>query len=148
MTCEQPDHYEFDADHLLVRLDVTLQASVDAISPIVDRVISLAKESGCIEGKEFEVQTALQEALANAVIHGCQKDPSKVVQVTASCDRSRGILLIVRDPGPGFDIRSIPSPLVGERIFSSHGRGIFLINTLMDEVSYRKGGTEIRMLKK
>ena len=148
MMSEQPEHYEFDADDLMVRLDVTLPARIDAISPIVGQVIALAKESGCLEGKEFEVQIALQEALANAVVHGCQEDPSKVVQVTASCDALRGILIIVRDPGPGFDIHSISSPIAGERIFSSHGRGIFLINALMDEVLYREGGAEIHMRKK
>jgi len=54
----------------------------------------------------------------------------------------------VRDPGPGFDPRDIPSPTVGQNVFRSHGRGIYLINQLMDEVSFDKGGTEIRMLKR
>jgi serine/threonine-protein kinase RsbW len=62
-----------------------------------------------------------------------------------ACDHARGMLIIVRDPGPGFDPASIPSPVLGQNLFSTGGRGIYLINQLMDEVHYDKGGTEIHM---
>jgi serine/threonine-protein kinase RsbW len=58
------------------------------------------------------------------------------------------MLIVVRDPGPGFDPASIPSPVAGENIYSNHGRGIFLINQLMDEVRFRNNGKEIHMLKR
>jgi serine/threonine-protein kinase RsbW len=58
------------------------------------------------------------------------------------------MLLVVRDPGPGFDIASIQSPVMGDNIFSHGGRGIFLINQLMDEVRFLGRGTEIHMLKR
>jgi serine/threonine-protein kinase RsbW len=57
-------------------------------------------------------------------------------------------LIVVRDPGPGFRPDSLPNPVVGENLFSSHGRGIYMINQLMDEVSFRRGGTEIHMRKR
>ncbi len=52
---------------------------------------------------------------------------------------------MIRDPGPGFDPSAIPNPVVGQNLFSTHGRGVFLINQLVDEVHYEKGGTEIHM---
>jgi anti-sigma regulatory factor (Ser/Thr protein kinase) len=55
------------------------------------------------------------------------------------------MLIVIRDPGPGFDPKDIPSPIHGQNIFSTHGRGIFLINQLVDDVHYEKGGTEIHM---
>ena len=58
------------------------------------------------------------------------------------------MLIVVRDPGEGFDPASIPSPIEGERLYLSHGRGIFLINQLMDSVKFQRGGTEIHMRKK
>ena len=142
------DSCQFESDKLILRLDVTFAAEISAITPVVERILALADETSCIAGKEFEVRLALREALTNAVIHGARQDPSKMVQVTASCDQSRGILIVVRDPGQGFDPGSIPSPIEGERIFAAHGRGIFLINQLMDEVRFKRGGTEIHMLKK
>ncbi len=65
-----------------------------------------------------------------------------------ACDESAGMLIVVRDPGPGFDPAAIASPTVGQNIYRHHGRGIYLINQLMDEVSFEKGGTEIRMRKR
>jgi serine/threonine-protein kinase RsbW len=102
----------------------------------------------CVDGKEDAIELALQEALANAVVHGAKEDPSKIVECLVACDEQRGILIIVRDPGPGFDPNAIPSCTIGENLFSNHGRGIFLINQLMDEVKFAKNGTEIHMVKR
>jgi serine/threonine-protein kinase RsbW len=139
---------EFDSDDLIVRLDMQFPAAIEALAGVVQRVMDVIRGEGCAQDKEFEVELGLHEALVNAVVHGCRKDSSKSVQLIVCCDQSRGILMIVRDPGPGFDVHSVPSPVVGENVFSSGGRGIFLINRLMDEVQFRAGGTEIRMVKR
>lgn len=138
---------EFDRDDLLVRLDVTIPGDPAAVSPLVDRVIDLVESLECAAGKEFEIETGLREALANAIRYGCEHDASRMVQCAVACDQSRGVLIVVRDPGPGFDPASIASPVVADNILSHHGRGIYLINQLMDEVRFARGGTEIRMRK-
>ena len=139
---------EFDRDDMVVRFEVTIPGSVDAIPPVVEQVMGVVGEMGCADGSEFEIEVAVNEALANAVEHGCEHDPSKEVSVTVECDPKHGMLIIVRDPGPGFDPGAIPSPVQGENLFLSHGRGIFLINQLMDEVHFKEGGTEIWMHKR
>jgi len=138
---------EFDRDDLLVRLDVTIPGDPAAISPLVESVVTLVKSLECAAGKEFEIETGLREALANAIRYGCRHDPSRMVQCAVACDQNKGVLIVVRDPGRGFDPASIASPLVGDSLFSHHGRGIYLINQLMDEVAFARGGTEIRMRK-
>ena len=138
---------EFEADKLLVRFTATISADVNAIRPVVNGVMQIIKGMKCGAGKEFEVELALHEVLVNAVIHGCGNDPSKKVEFCVACDESRGLLIVVRDPGPGFDPASIPSPITGQNVFSEHGRGIFLVNQLMDEVHFERGGTEIHMRK-
>ncbi len=136
---------EFDPDKLIVRLDFTIPAQVRAITPLVERIVEMVKELSCARGKEFEVELSLHEALVNAVVHGSRSDPTKKVQVSVACDEARGILIVVRDSGPGFMPDQIPNPILGQNILSLHGRGIYLINQLMDEVAYERGGTEIRM---
>jgi serine/threonine-protein kinase RsbW len=64
-----------------------------------------------------------------------------------ACEDTKGMLIIVRDPGSGFDPLDIPDCTVGDNLYSNHGRGIFLINELMDEVQFHKNGTEIHMRK-
>ncbi|MGD8376681.1 MAG: ATP-binding protein [Acidobacteriota bacterium] len=144
---ENPERCEFSRADLVLELDLRLAAEVHAIDPVVDRVMGIVRQMRCAAGSEDAVDLALREALANAVLHGAGADPEKDVQVSVACDRTRGMLIIVRDPGAGFDPNAVPSPLVGERIYESHGRGIFLINQLMDEVTFRRGGTEIHMRK-
>jgi serine/threonine-protein kinase RsbW len=139
---------EFACDDLLVRFDLELPGVASAISPAVEQVLAIVGESGCAQGKEFEVETSLREALANAVRYGCEHNPGKRIQVSVACDMARGVLIVVRDPGAGFDPSQVPSPVDGECIFSNHGRGIYLINQLMDQVEFGRGGTEIRMIKR
>lgn len=142
-----PGH-DFDPDKLSLRVRVTLAADRASVDPVVQQVMSAIREVRCIDGKEDSIELALIEALANAVVHGAKEDPSKVIECLVACDEQRGVLIIVRDPGNGFDPEAIPTCTVGENVFSSHGRGIFLINQLMDEVKFHKNGTEIHMVKR
>ncbi len=146
---EHPDtpRCEFVAGELAVRLERRMAGDLRGIDPLVDDIMVVVNEAGCVAGAEFEIELSLREALANAIEHGCGGDASQFVQVLVECDPERGILVIVRDPGSGFDPRTVPSPVEGERLYSSGGRGIFLINALMDEVRHERGGTEIWMRK-
>lgn len=129
------------------QFEVTLPADVTAISPVVAWVMRLVGEFEFAAGKEFEIEMALREALANAILHGCKSDPAKKVDCTVTANREHGIQIVVRDPGNGFDPSAIPSPTEGSNLYSEHGRGILLINQLMDEVKLERNGTVIRMRK-
>jgi serine/threonine-protein kinase RsbW len=139
---------DFDPEKLILRVRGTLAATRASVDPVVEQVMEAVRETKCVNGKEDAVELALQEALANAVVHGAKEDPTKVIECLVACDEQRGVLIIVRDPGEGFDPGTIPICTVGENLYSNHGRGIFLINQLMDEVKFRKNGTEIHMVKR
>jgi len=140
--------FDFEANHLTLQLKVTLAADRNAVDAVVRGIMKTIREKDCAPGKEDVIELALAEALANAVVHGAGSDPSKVVECDVACDQNRSMLIVVRDPGKGFDPTSIPSPIVGENVYSSHGRGIYLINQLMDDVKFLKNGTEIHMVKR
>ena len=126
---------------------ITLKAAASEVSPVVDQVMQMLRETQCAApGSEMDVEISLREALANAIKHGADNDPTKVIECRVSCE-GPGILIVVRDPGKGFDPGAIPDPLHAENIYSNHGRGIFMINSLMDEVKFEKNGTEIHMRK-
>jgi serine/threonine-protein kinase RsbW len=140
--------YDFDPEKLSLRVRVTLAADRNAVDPVVAQVMEAVRQMKNLDGKEDAIELALIEALANAVVHGAKEDSSKVIECLVAYDEQRGILIIVRDPGTGFDPGTIPTCTVGENLFSNHGRGIFLINQLMDEVKFHKNGTEIHMVKR
>ncbi|MFC1629117.1 ATP-binding protein [Gemmatimonadota bacterium] len=136
---------EFKSKDLILRLDTTLVCDTGAIDSLIDEVMVAVTDTGCAAGKEFQVRLAMEEALINAIEHGCGGDPTKEIQCSVCCDEERGMLIVIRDPGPGFDPASIPSPVIGENLFKTRGRGIYLINELVDEVRFERGGTEIHM---
>lgn len=148
MAGESSNGCSFDPEKLALKLKVTLSADRDAIDPVVQGIMEVVRQTNCATGKEDAIELALSEALANAVVHGAKADPKKIIECDVACDETRGMLIIVRDPGPGFDPKSIPSPVIGENIYSNHGRGIFLINELMDQVEFKNNGKEIHMLKR
>lgn len=127
-------------------LTITLRAAESEVSPVVDQIMQMVQQANCAPGKELDVEIALREALANAIKHGANGDSRKIVECRVTCG-APGITIVVRDPGNGFDPNAVPDPLAGENIYSNHGRGIFLINRLMDEVKFEKNGTEIHMRK-
>ena len=146
---EQPrPSHTFDADKLDLKLSVTLLADRDAVDPVVRSIMEVVREMNRAPGREDNIELALTEALANAVVHGAKNDPSKIIECDVACDEERGILIVVRDPGTGFDPSKIANPCEGQNIYANHGRGIYLINELMDEVQFHKNGTEIHMLKR
>jgi serine/threonine-protein kinase RsbW len=149
MTAKDPTPWlDFETDDLILQLRITLRAEQKAVDDVVQRVMKAIREADCADGKEDAIELALAEALSNAVVHGAKSDPSKLIECDVACDRKHSLLVIVRDPGNGFDPSKIPNPCVGENLFSSHGRGVYLINQLMDDVRFHKNGTEIHMIKR
>lgn len=130
-----------------VCLDEDIPGDVNAIGPVVQRVTDLLIERGVARGHEMEIALALQEALANAIRYGAKNDPGKTVHLTLSCGERKGMKIVVRDPGSGFDPASIPSPVTADGLLSDHGRGLHMIKALLDEVKWEKSGTEIHMIK-
>ena len=96
---------------------------------------------------ESIVDVAIQEALANAVIHGNHQDGRKKVHVSCCFEPNGTLDLTVRDEGDGFDPAGVSDPRDAPNLLSGHGRGIFLMKALMDEVYFENGGTQVHMRK-
>ena len=129
-------------------LTMVMPADPAAITGVTDGVTQLLRSKGWPDDRAIEVELALQEALANAVRHGCGGDPEKRVQCLVTHDAAGELVIVIRDPGTGFDARAVPDPLAVENVFKPSGRGIYLINRLMDEVHFADKGREIRMRKR
>src|SRR5262245_9670903 len=146
MSCALTEHSAREGTKCLLHLRIYVPGHRSSISPLVRRVMHVIREAACATGREFAIEIALREALANAAVHGCENDPSKVVECSLSCDESDELNIVVRDPGRGFDPGSVLDPVRGENVYSNHGRGIYLIKRLVDAVWFERGGTEIHMV--
>ena len=76
---------EFNADKLTLQVDELVASEVEAISPVVDKLMRLLREGNCALEHEDAVELALREALANAVLHGNRQNPRKKVRICCGC---------------------------------------------------------------
>lgn len=127
---------------------MTIPADPAAIPAITEGVNGMLTQKGWPEEQIMAVELALQEAVANGIRHGCRGDSSKLVQCTVNITADGEIVITVRDPGQGFEPCDVADPLAPENILKPSGRGIFLINGLMDDVKYADGGRELQMKKR
>ena len=128
-------------------LNLNIPANSEAIATAVDAISETLGQLNIPEQKRLEIGLAVQEALANAVVHGCKNDPSKQVHCQMEFDSLGRILIIVTDPGPGFSANLVSDPTERERLYGDHGRGVYLIRQLMDDVHFERNGNRIRMWK-
>lgn len=130
-----------------IALECSLPSEVTAISPFVDKLMLLLRNCGCVFEGVSDVEIALREALANAIIHGNHEDRRKQVHVACSCQPDE-VSIAVKDEGEGFDANNLPDPTAPENIESVHGRGIHVMKALMDEVRFEEGGVAVHMRKR
>ncbi|HEV7966471.1 MAG TPA: ATP-binding protein [Candidatus Acidoferrales bacterium] len=116
-----------------------MPSEVEAISPLTGRLTRLIEESLGVLGEEPPVDLALREALRNAVLHGNRLDPRKLVQVHCRCELGKGVSMVIGDQGIGFDPKTIPDPATVGNLETGHGRGIWRMRWMMDEVSFEFG---------
>src|SRR5882724_9966945 len=133
---------------MTMRYEISIAGNVSAISPAVDAImVRLHEEHARAKEIEFAIETALRESLANAVLHGCKANSAMRVHCNVSSDADGAVHIIVRDSGSGFDPEALSDPLHEENLAADHGRGVYLIRKLMDEVHFADGGREVRMKK-
>jgi serine/threonine-protein kinase RsbW len=114
---------------MVIPSDIQEVAKVEKFLKKIKRALDIDEE------RFYKILVATTEAVNNGIIHGNKRDPSKSVFLT--CIKADAVLTIsVRDEGPGFDNENLPDPLAEENLMRDHGRGVFLIRSLMDKVSY------------
>jgi serine/threonine-protein kinase RsbW len=131
-----------------VGLRNTLPSDVDIISPFVDQLMRFIARFRGADQNHVEIEIALREALVNAIVHGNHNDPRKRVYVNCRCMTDGQVSITVEDEGKGFGHDGVPDPTSPSNRQRTHGRGIYLIRTLMDEVDFEGGGSVVRMRKR
>jgi serine/threonine-protein kinase RsbW len=135
------------SDGLREIFDLTIPADKEAIATLADAADAALARCAIPEQKRLEIGLALHEALANAIVHGCNNDPTKQVHCRCSCDPDQRVLVVVTDPGPGFPTDTFPDPKTESNLYAHHGRGVYLMRQLMDDLEFAGGGNQIRMWK-
>ena len=135
-----------------VRLDFHSSLSMlDFVQMVSDHI---ARMVGLDDDSVHWVSVAVRESVINAIKHGNCNDVGKRVHVEFSSLQDGGgpgLSVRVRDEGCGFDPSALADPLAAENLLKANGRGIFLMRSFMDEMTFQRvagGGMEVRMVKR
>lgn len=118
---------------------------IEKVEALTEKACAHAKFS---EDERDSMAIAVTEAVNNAILHGNKKNPDKNVHVTISATVDT-VRVVILDEGDGFNPQKIDNPLEPQNLLKESGRGVFIVRSLMDEVSFNfsKGGTEITFVK-
>jgi serine/threonine-protein kinase RsbW len=130
-------------------VEVDIPSDVRLIERVVELVRRECQEMDYAHRQiTLNVPVALTEALSNAILRGNLDDPAKHVHVRAEVDTVR-LVVEVADEGAGFDLdASSIDPTTPGNVNREDGRGLFLMQKLMDRVELVEGarGSIVRMI--
>ena len=108
------------------------------------RIAAFAEVAGLDETGLFELNVAVAEALANAVVHGSPRGADDDVHVRFFCYEDEVAVEVV-DSGSGMDA----TPICAPPAVATSGRGIHFMRALADAVHYTCGplGTRVLLIK-
>ena len=115
--------------------------NINKIEKIIDEVSEEAKINSEVYGKML---IATVEAVNNSIVHGNKEDESKSVKVDFDVQED-WISIFIEDEGPGFNFYNVPDPTTPENIENIHGRGVYLMKHLADDVIFHGHGNRVEI---
>jgi len=112
----------------------------EAVTKTVDQIMKAVEGVGLSEDQRANFAVAVTEALSNAAVHGNRLRPDRTVDVVVTATPRREATVEVRDSGPGFDASTLADPTEPSRVLKPGGRGVFLMQHLVDRLEYKGSG--------
>jgi len=122
----------------ILEIDSWMPSKIQAISPLVDRLMLLIEGSPCVSGKEFDVELALREESGRS--RGKSARPLPLRARRRSIHRRDG-------SRKGFDFAKALGCDLASELAAVHGHGIQMMKAYMDDVHFERGGSEAHMRK-
>jgi serine/threonine-protein kinase RsbW len=130
------------APDLVFDLPNDLASIEEAVDFVMERCSACGEDPRKLR---LNLRVGLAEALANAMLYGNARDPSKRVKVEVAFQEST-ITAKVTDEGQGFDPYHVPDPTTPANVMKTEGRGIFLMRKLLDEVHFNDRGNSVTLI--
>jgi len=127
-------------------LELDFPAEPQVVQAVRERVTLFVRGCGLDADELDALKVALSEAFSNAVCHGSPLGPRNRVHLRCETD-GRQLTVQITDEGGGFIPTSVGLPAMDE--WKTSGRGLFLMQELMDGVQFEQvvSGTRVRLIK-
>jgi serine/threonine-protein kinase RsbW len=127
--------------------DLNIPSEIGNLRLVEKAIDELSMELELSDEVYGNILVATMEATNNAIIHGNNSDPGKLVKIQIFCEHEE-LKVHVEDQGTGFDHVNVPDPTSPENLEKINGRGIFLMERLSDEILYLADGRIVELMFK
>ncbi len=127
-----------------MRKDLRIPSDVINLRLVEKAIDEMSAELALSDEIYGNVLVATMEATNNAIIHGNNSDPEKEVRIAILIDQEE-LKVKIEDQGKGFDYHNVPDPTSPENLEKINGRGIFLMESLSDEILYLEDGRIVEL---
>lgn len=128
-----------------VEKELVLQSVPEEISRVEQFVDQLNEEFGFKEDVYANILVAVTEAVNNGILHGNRENPDKKVVVRGKMLNPYRLSVTVIDEGKGFDHENLRDPTDPTNLLNEHGRGVFVMEHLSDEIIFHGTGNTVEM---
>jgi serine/threonine-protein kinase RsbW len=136
--------YKKNPLELGMRKDLNISSEMGSLRLVEKAIDEISLELDMSDEVYGNVLVATMEATNNAIIHGNNSDPSKLVKIEIQC-LEKELKVHIEDQGNGFDHMNVPDPTAPENLEKINGRGIFLMERLSDEILYLADGRIVEL---
>lgn len=140
------DRSAFSKSQKSNKVSIKIPSHIQYIRKVSDRILDGLSSYGVNNEDIFDIRLCVEEAVRNAIVHGNRSDRKRSVGVSYWLDNG-AMHIEIEDEGKGFDYKSVPNPTKDENILKNSGRGVYIIQKLMDRVQFNKNGNKIIMVK-
>lgn len=127
-----------------MKKDFNIPSDIGNLRMVEKAIDELSMELNLSDEVYGNIMVATMEATNNAIIHGNNSDPNKNVKIEIF-SAERELKILIEDQGRGFDYSNIPDPTSPENLEKIDGRGIFLMESLSDEIMYLEEGRIVEL---
>ena len=128
------------------KLSLEIPSDIKCIRVVSSGILKWLKPIKLDDSMLFDIRLCVEEVVRNAITHGNHNDRGLKVLVSYWLEDDR-LIIEVEDEGRGFDLGKVPDPTIGENIMKGGGRGVYLVQKLMDEIKFNDKGNKVRLTK-
>lgn len=115
----------------------TISASTKNLSEVRNFVAQHATSHGFERQQIADIRLAVDEAITNIIKHAYNGEENHTIEIDVTFKNDR-VCIKLFDTGTTFNLKAFPQPDIKEKIKQKKrgGMGVYLIHSLMDDVSY------------
>lgn len=126
---------------------IKIKSKIENLRIVEKEIDEISSRIGIKQDYYGKILVSTMEAVNNAIVHGNRSEESKSVEISITY-KEKKLIIKISDEGEGFIPTSVPDPTKPENIEKYHGRGVFLMSKLADEITFNEKGNEVTMFFK